>query len=166
MIFSIIKFVAFTRSYANLTSVTVFLVIWANAEPAAYLVASCLLTLRPLLSYIAYDSQVASLFTAPFQRHRLRKLLRLNEDDSRNTFNTKRKPLVHNVEIPEYWTHANQLVPESQNLNTAVATAGGFPSQNRSDFLQPNDIQVEHEVMLDLEPAREGSRAENERPRV
>ncbi|KAF2186602.1 hypothetical protein K469DRAFT_449835, partial [Zopfia rhizophila CBS 207.26] len=48
LITSIIRFVAFTISYADPIRVSVALTIWTIAEPGIYVVAACLISLRPL----------------------------------------------------------------------------------------------------------------------
>jgi hypothetical protein len=37
--------------------------IWTIAEPGIYLIAACLITLKPLLNYLIHESAIAPLFS-------------------------------------------------------------------------------------------------------
>ncbi|KAF2233032.1 hypothetical protein EV356DRAFT_504513 [Viridothelium virens] len=163
LVVSIIRFAAFTQSYTDFTRVSVALTVWTTAEPGAYVVAARLITLRPLLSYIAYESPLSSVFTASILTTS-RKSTRLNETGKSDTFHSKRKETSHDVELPECSADATNLVPGDQYPNSSMVTAEQVSSRGYPESQPAEGIHVEHEFMFSSKPAKERSPLEPGRP--
>jgi len=62
LVTSIIRFTEFFHSEADITFDAVSLQIWNIIETGVYLIASCLIACRPLVSYVIYKSLLSSIF--------------------------------------------------------------------------------------------------------
>lgn len=139
MITSIVRFVAFNRPYTDPIRVSVPLTIWTITEPGIYLIAACLLTLRPLITYIIQESPLSSLFTtftgtsisnsttqsSSFRMSRkIAKRLRSkdNQSDTGELVTENNEDLVpdnhglHNTYVMSNWNSARQQPPGAAGI--------------------------------------------------
>ena len=105
MLASIWRFAEFfsENAFNDGTWASVNLVIWCCAEPGVYLIAACLLALRPLLNYLLHDRPL-SVLAIRFRSRRTKDYNSFSHDDSR----------THGIELSSRKKkHGNELSQDS-----------------------------------------------------